>query len=502
MGRKVLIGRTFGIGTFIGSRSYADEVEGVHPNIEVSRIKKDPDPSIQRNLANKFGAATLGLRNLRGLLLSQNTTKDARFSSTSTAAQNKFDVVIVGGGIVGMATARELIMKHPNMTFAVLEKEPNLAAHQSGHNSGVIHAGIYYTPGTLKAKLCVEGFLMSYKYFDEKKIPYKRCGKLIVATNSDEVKKLDEIMRKGVENKVPGLEIVDAAKIKEIEPYCRGLKAVWSPNTGIVDWGLVTNYYAKDFKELGGQIFNNFPVSGFSETAESSNNDENSHCIRVTGAKGQEVRAQYVVTCGGLQSDRLAQMSGCSIEPKIVPFRGEYLLLNPAKNHMVNGNIYPVPDPRFPFLGVHFTPRMDGSVWLGPNAILAFKREGYGYTDVNLTDLLDAIRFKGFRKLALKYVGFGVSEVVKSIFISKQLKELQKFIPDIDASDIRRGPSGVRAQAMDSNGNLVEDFVFDSGSGPLSKRILHCRNAPSPGATSSLAIAKVIADKMKNQFNF
>ncbi|XP_059471802.1 L-2-hydroxyglutarate dehydrogenase, mitochondrial [Neocloeon triangulifer] len=461
--------------------------------------------SANRLNSMKLFGKTLGLRVSPCIVFASHGPKrasvPARFSSTSESSK-KYDVVVVGGGIVGMATARELKMRHPSLTFAVLEKEKVLAAHQSGHNSGVIHAGIYYTPGTLKAKLCVEGFLMSYKYFDEKNIPYKRCGKLIVATNSDEVKKLDEIMRKGVENKVPGLEMVDGEKIREIEPYCKGIRAVWSPNTGIVDWGLVTQYYAKDFEALGGQIFKNFPVSGFEEIAESNKQgSDNKHCIRVTGAPGQEVRAQFVVTCGGLQSDRLAQMSGCSSEPKIVPFRGEYLLLSPEKSHMVKGNIYPVPDPRFPFLGVHFTPRMDGSIWLGPNAILAFKREGYGYGDINLTDLLDAVKFKGFRKLALKYAGFGASEMIKSIWITKQLKELQKFIPDINAADIRRGPSGVRAQAMDSNGNLVEDFVFDSGKGPLSKRILHCRNAPSPGATSSLAIAKVIADKMEKQFS-
>lgn len=415
----------------------------------------------------------------------------------SENAKRQYDLVVVGGGIVGTASAREILLRHPSLKVAVVEKEHKLAFHQSGHNSGVIHAGIYYKSGSLKAKLCVEGLHLSYKYFDEKNVPYKKVGKLIVATNEDEVGRLNDLYQRSLANKVPDVELVDAKRIKEIEPYCEGLKAIWSPHTGIVDWELVTQYYAKDFKQAGGDIHLNFEVSKFEETKDPN------YPIAVRSNKNNTVQSKYILTCGGLQSDKVAELTGCSPLPKIVPFRGEYLLLNPAKCHMVKGNIYPVPDPRFPFLGVHFTPRMDGSVWLGPNAVLAFKREGYKWSDINVVELIDALKYPGFIKMALKYVGAGMQEMARSAFIPLQVKELQKFIPDVQEYDVQRGPAGVRAQALDIDGNLVDDFVFDHGKGDnaLAQNILHCRNAPSPGATSSLAIAKMIADKLETQFN-
>lgn len=405
--------------------------------------------------------------------------------------------MVVGGGIVGTASARELLLRNPKLKVVILEKEQKLATHQSGHNSGVVHAGIYYKPGTLKAKLCVQGLHLSYKYFEEKGIPYKKCGKLIVATDKTEVTRLMELYKRGLANNVPDMQLIDEDKIQEIEPYCQGIKAIWSPQTGIVDWALVTAFYGRDFQAAGGDIALGFEAKSFSETISPT------YPIAIGGNNGQSVHTKYVLTCGGLQSDKLAELTGCPRAPRIIPFRGEYLLLNKDKAHMIKGNIYPVPDPRFPFLGVHFTPRMDGSVWLGPNAVLAFKREGYKWTDINLLELFDTLRYAGFLKMASKYIAFGLGEVTKSAFIPLQIKDLQKYIPNIGEFDVSRGPAGVRAQALDMDGNLVDDFVFDhgEGSGALAKQVLHCRNAPSPGATSSLAIAKMIADKVNAEFN-
>ncbi|CAO1307970.1 unnamed protein product [Diamesa serratosioi] len=407
----------------------------------------------------------------------------------------KYDLICVGGGIVGVASAREILFRHPHLKVAIVEKESKLAFHQSGHNSGVIHAGIYYKPGSLKAKLCVEGLLLTYKYCDEKKIPYKKIGKLIVATNAEEQSRLKELFERGLKNNVPDLQMIDGAKIKEIEPHCHGVQAIWSPHTGIVDWELVTQYYAKDFEDAGGSIYKNFEVKQFLK-----NESDSEYKVSLMDAKKRIISAKHVLTCGGLQADKLANMTGNTNAPKIVPFRGEYLLLNKNKAHLVKGNIYPVPDPRFPFLGVHFTPRMDGSVWLGPNAVLAFKREGYSWTQINLFELFDALKYPGFIKMASRYIGAGIKEVTHSFFPALAVRELQKFIPEITAADVTRGPAGVRAQAITPDGTLVDDFIFEFGEGDIGKSILHCTNAPSPGATSSLAIAKMIADKVETSF--
>uniref|UniRef100_A0A1B6MRH2 L-2-hydroxyglutarate dehydrogenase, mitochondrial n=2 Tax=Graphocephala atropunctata TaxID=36148 RepID=A0A1B6MRH2_9HEMI len=407
-----------------------------------------------------------------------------------------YNLVVVGGGIVGMASARELKLRYPHLSIAVVEKEPELAMHQTGHNSGVVHAGIYYKPGSLRAKLCVEGMKLTYDFCDTFRIPYKKVGKLIVATDRQEVDRLMDLFNRGMENGVPDLKIIEGSEIKNYEPYCKGVKAIHSPHTGIVDWAEVTRFYGKDFTARGGKVHLNFKVTEFQmvEEGNSIDKDASTYPVRIRSTN-LNVRAGHVLTCGGLYSDLLAEMSGADPEPRIVPFRGEYLLLNPSKQHMVKGNIYPVPDPRFPFLGVHFTPRMDGSIWLGPNAVLAFKREGYSWGDVDVRELMTSLRHKGLRRLAVKYFGFGSSEMVKSIFISLQARSLQKFIPEITAADIKRGPAGVRAQALGEDGSLIEDFVFD-----VRGRILHCRNAPSPGATSSLAIAKMVADKLRDEF--
>ncbi|XP_027205029.1 L-2-hydroxyglutarate dehydrogenase [Dermatophagoides pteronyssinus] len=413
-----------------------------------------------------------------------------------------FDVVVVGGGIVGSATARQLLLNRPGLRMAILEKENELGMHQTGHNSGVIHAGIYYKPGSLKAKLCVEGSQMAYKYCDDKKIPYKRVGKLIVACNALEVERLNELYDRSLKNQVQGVKLLQSIEqIQAIEPKCVGLAAIWSPNTGIVDWGQVNRSYGKDFEQKGGKIFNQFQVIKFELKTKSSDNDsDNNYPIIISSKNGQQIRSKYVITAAGLYADKVAQLTNGKKIPKIVPFRGEYLVLRKESSDMVKTNIYPVPDPRFPFLGVHFTPRMDGSIWVGPNAVLAFKREGYRYRDFNLMEFIETATFPGFLRLSFRYFFAGIDEMYRSLSVNAQLKKLQRFVPSItkDDIDLTKHVAGVRAQALDENGNLVDDFVFefDANSG----RVMHVRNAPSPAATSSLAIARVIAERAEQEF--
>ncbi|XP_024946184.1 L-2-hydroxyglutarate dehydrogenase, mitochondrial isoform X2 [Cephus cinctus] len=393
-----------------------------------------------------------------------------------------------------------MLSRHPSLKIAIVEKEKAVAMHQTGHNSGVVHAGIYYTPGSMKAKLCVEGLKLSYDYFCKNDIPHKKIGKLIVAKNEKEVKRIDELHQRGLKNNVPDLELVERDCIGNYQPNCQGQKAIWSPWTGIVDWGLVCNHFAEDFKKMGGEIHLNFEVTGFSELAESKGKGE---LVPISvQSKNKCILAKYVLTCGGLHSDRLAVMTGCDLNPRIVPFRGEYLLLSDSKKSICVTNIYPVPDARFPFLGVHFTPRMSGDIWLGPNAVLAFAREGYSWFDINVRDCIEMAKFPGLYKLCFKYIVPGLHEVLKSVFYPLAVKDLQKFMPEISVKDVKRGPAGVRAQALDKDGNLVDDFVFDGGEGSIGKRVLHCRNAPSPAATSSMAIAKHISDKLETDFKF
>ncbi|XP_050981896.1 L-2-hydroxyglutarate dehydrogenase, mitochondrial [Labeo rohita] len=443
---------------------------------------------------------TFGTGSVCALLLSQGSKY-----ATCRAAHlhnGSFDVAIVGGGIVGLASARELILRHPNLTFTLLEKENELALHQTGHNSGVIHSGIYYTPGSLKAKLCVRGAMLTYQYCQKKGVPYKKCGKLIVAVEREEIPRLKALYERGQVNNVPDLRLIDAKAIREKEPYCRGIMALDSPNTGIVDWRIVALTYGKDFQEAGGTVITDFEASDIKVAAESPAGSAEGlkYPIIIKSSQGKEVRCRFVLTCGGLYSDRLSEISGCGSEPRIVPFRGDYLVLKPEKNYLVKGNIYPVPNPRFPFLGFHFTPRMDGSIWLGPNAVLAFKREGYSLFDFDTQDFVNAISYRGLQRLVMKNIVYGMGEIYRGVFTSAQVKNLQKFIPELSTSDVLRGPSGVRALALDAEGNLVDDFVFDGGKGELGSRILHIRNAPSPAASSSMAIAEMIADELEKRF--
>lgn len=402
--------------------------------------------------------------------------------------KNEYDIGIIGGGIIGLATIRELKLRYPNKKMVLFEKENELGSAQTGHNSGVIHAGMYYKPESMKALLCVEGAKLIYDYCSNKKIPYKKIGKLIVASNEDEFDRLKEIYQRALINKVTDIYFLESQEeIIKVEPYCKGLKAIHCKSTGIVDWQIVAKSFGKDFVEKNGVIYLNHKVNNIIKRE----ND-----ILVCSEKQKSVKVKNLITCAGVYSDRISKMSGSSYLPKIIPFRGEYLLLKKDKSYLVNGNIYPVPNSRFPFLGVHFTPRINGDIWLGPNAVMGFSREGYSYFNINILDLLEQITYSGFLHIARKHAFFGLNEIYKSIIISAQIKELQKYIPEITIQDVVRGPSGVRAQAVEYDGTLVEDFVFDESQ----DGILHVRNAPSPGATSSLAIARMIADKAEKNF--
>jgi len=396
-----------------------------------------------------------------------------------------YDIAIVGGGIVGLAAGRELLRRHPHLRLVNLEKEDTVSKHQTGHNSGVIHSGIYYKPGSLKAKLCTEGRRALWDYCDKKGIEYRQVGKLIVATEESERGRLQDLWDRGQANGIEGLEMLDEAGIKEREPHAAGIRAIFSPVTGIVDYGVVARHYADDIREMGGEIQTNREVVAI----------ERKGGVTRLKTNAGEIEARYVITCGGLQSDRLAKMTGGKSDPKIVPFRGDYLILKPEKRYLVKGNIYPVPDPEFPFLGVHFTPRMNGDIWLGPNAVLAFAREGYNFTTINVGDLFESLTYPGFIKLAGKYMSVGLGEMYRDIVRSAYVKALQRYIPELKVEDTLAGPSGVRAQAMNSDGSMVDDFVFEGDEG-----VVHVRNAPSPAATSSLAIGNYIADDADKRF--
>ncbi len=397
-----------------------------------------------------------------------------------------YDIAVVGGGIVGLATSRELLERFPALKLANVEKESDWNRHQTGRNSGVIHSGIYYKPGSFKAKLCVEGRKLAWEYCERKGIEYRQVGKLIVATEQSELGRLNDLWERGQANGVEGLELLDADGIREREPHARGIKAIFSPVTGIVDWGLVSRTYASDVRDMGGELYLNREITKI----------ERRNGITILHSPGGDIEARAVITCGGLYSDKLAKMTGGTNDPKITPFRGDYLVLKPEKNYLVKGNIYPVPDPEFPFLGVHFTPRMDGSIWLGPNAVPAFAREGYSFFTVNLPEFWDLISYPGFLKMATKYWKMGAGEIYRDLVRPAYVKALQRYIPELQPDDCLPGPSGVRAQAMAADGTLVDDFIFEGADG-----IVHVRNAPSPAATSSLAIGKYIVDDAEQRFD-
>ena len=390
-----------------------------------------------------------------------------------------YDIAIIGGGIVGLATARALLERTPSLHLVLCEKEAELGTHQTGHNSGVIHSGIYYKPGSFKARLCVEGVRLMTDFCDKHAIKYDRCGKVIVATSDDEIPRLKTLYERGVANGVPGVAMIDAARVREIEPHVRAVAGIHSPNTAIVDYGEVTTALGQELVARGVTIEYNFPVSAIT---------------RVRGG-GVAVSTQHhtittrrIVNCAGLYSDVVARLAGAAAEVQIVLFRGEYYFLKSEREGLVRGLIYPVPDPEFPFLGVHFTRTIHGEVEAGPNAVLAFAREGYRWTSVRPRELAGTLRYAGFWWMARKYWRVGAWEVHRSVSKKKFVESLQRLVPDLKAEDIKPGGSGVRAQAVLPDGTLLDDFSIVS-----SADAIHVLNAPSPGATASLAIGRHIA---------
>lgn len=399
--------------------------------------------------------------------------------------ETRADVVVVGAGLLGLATARALLGRRPGLRLVVLEAEDRVAAHQSGRSSGVVHRGLYYAPGSLKARLCVAGAEALLRYCDERGLPHRLCGKLVVATSEAELPRLEELRRRGLANGVPGLELVEGPRLRELEPHVAGLRALHSPQTGIVDFARVAEALARDVVAAGGEVRTGREVRGIAR--------RRGRVLLATPAG--EVEARHVVVCAGVRADRLAVLDGGSREPRIVPFRGDYWVLTGAAAGLARGLVYPVPDPAFPFLGVHTTPRLDGSTWLGPNAVLALARDGYGRLSVRPRDVWDALSAPGFRRLARRHWRAGAAELARDWSRRLLAREARRLLPELRAADLAPGPAGIRAQALALDGSLLDDFVFEGD-----ERVLHVRNAPSPGATSSLAIGEEIANTAQRAF--
>jgi len=391
-----------------------------------------------------------------------------------------YDVIVVGAGIVGLATALALTDRYPGKKILVLDKEHKVGAHQTGHNSGVVHSGIYYAPGSLKAELTRKSVATLRTFCDEHSVAYEECGKVIVATDSSEVARLEQLHERGVQNGVPGLRLLSGEELKEIEPNAVGVMALHSPTTAIVDFVGVCQKIVEALVARGTEVHLGRNVQRIERRG------------GVSTVQGADFAysTNYLVNCAGLHSDRVAMLAGTEPSVRIVPFRGEYYMLRPSSEHLVRGLIYPVPDPTMPFLGVHFTRMVSGGVEAGPNAVLALAREGYSHTHVNLTDVADMAGYPGFWRLARKYWRVGAFEVLRSLSKSEFVRSLRKLVPAINAEDLVRGSAGVRAQAVDAGGKLVDDFVIQAYEGGL-----NVLNAPSPAATAGLAIGEYIAER-------
>jgi len=391
--------------------------------------------------------------------------------------EQTFDVAVIGGGIVGLSTALHSCRSFPKKRLLLLEKEERVGSHQSGHNSGVIHSGIYYKPGSLKAKLCVEGAAAMVRFCEEHRLPYRICGKIIAATNNQEIPQLQSLLERAQRNGVAGVRMIRREEALEIEPHCGGIDWLLVPGTGITDYKMVCAKYAELIADLGGTVKTAAEVKAIVR-------HNNETVIETTSG---DFRSRFIINCAGLQSDRVSRMAGTTPEVKIVPFRGEYYDLRPERENLVQALIYPVPDLRFPFLGVHFTRSINGGVHAGPNAVLAFQREGYRRTDFLMQDMAETFSYPGFWRMAAKYWRSGLGEFYRSFQKTAFVKALQKLLPEIQSSDLVPGGSGVRAQALRGDGSLIDDFQF-----VRSADMLHVWNVPSPAATASLPIGREI----------
>jgi (S)-2-hydroxyglutarate dehydrogenase len=395
------------------------------------------------------------------------------------------DLVVVGAGILGLAVARELLERHPGQAVTVVEREGRVGVHQTGHNSGVVHAGIYYTPGSLKARLCVEGARDAYAFCAARGVPFRRCGKVIVAVDERELPGLDELERRGRSNGVPGLRRLTGGELRELEPHAAGIAALHSPNTGIVDFAAMARALAGEVVERGGRL-----ALGCEVLAVEARSRE----IVLRTARGELV-ARHAVFCAGAWSDRLAIAAGAPEEPRIVPFRGAYLRLRPERRELVRSLIYPVPDPSLPFLGVHLTRHIGGDVLIGPTALMAGARDAYSLRRIHPADVCATLRWPGTWRMGRRFWRTGLREIGAAASRRAFVRAAQRYVPELAPDDVLPGPSGVRAQAVARDGSLVDDFAFSA-----TGRALHVRNAPSPAATSSLAIARLIADRADRAF--
>ena len=402
-----------------------------------------------------------------------------RCGDLSPLDPREYDVCVIGGGIIGLATLMQLTWRFPGKRVVLLEKEPRIALHQTGHNSGVIHAGIYYAPGSQKANFCAAGGKLLREFCDRRQIEYRMCGKVIVATDDSQLPILDELYRRGTANGAEGLQMIGRERLRELEPHAAGERAIFSPNTGVIDYADVSRAYAAEAVENGAELVTGARVDAIVRRGGR---------LHVETTEG-DVSAKRIVNCAGLHADGIARMMGVKLDLSIIPFRGEYFSIRPERSHLVRRLIYPVPNPNLPFLGVHFTRRIDGSVEAGPNAVLAFAREGYRKRDVNLSETLGALTFPGFWRMAKDNWKTALRENVRSIFKASFVRSLQALVPEVRSEDLHRPGGGVRAQAVDRRGRLLQDFRIVQ-----TRDSVHVLNAPSPGATSSLTVGRYIVD--------